>query len=52
MSSPAEIESDITETNDDIVDQVVSSTTDDVLLKNKGNVIYVGQNPVSNYSTV
>lgn len=38
-SQQAEIESDITETNDsDTADsyQVVSSTTDDVLLKSKG----------------
>jgi len=43
MSSQSiETESDVTETNDsDTADsyQVVSSTTDDVLLKNKGNFI-------------
>lgn len=41
-SPPVETESDVTETNDsDTADsyQVVSSTTDDLLLKSKGNII-------------
>lgn len=41
-SQSVETESDVTETNDsDTADsyQIVSSTTDDVLLKNKGNFI-------------
>lgn len=42
MSSHSiETESDVTETNDSDTDsyQVVSSTTDDLLLKSKGNII-------------
>jgi len=42
MSSQSiETESDVTETNDSDTDsyQVVSSTTDDLLLKSKGNII-------------
>jgi len=41
-SQSVETESDVTETNDsDTADsyQIVSSTTDDLLLKNKGNCI-------------
>jgi len=41
-SQPVETESDVTETNDsDTADsyQVVSSTTDDLLLKTKGTII-------------